>query len=123
LVGASNYISWKKRIHLNLIENKVMDHVKGSITKLAKEDSQALAKFMKGEVRAQRILIEPIKVPLIPCVSELDTSSEIYDNLVELFSVSNVGEAISLSQELYKLRISKEEGIASYFMRIYKIRY
>jgi len=42
--------------------------------------------------------------------------------LVELFSVSTVGEVISLRKELYKLRISKEEGIASYVMRISEIR-
>ena len=104
-----------------LIENEVMDHVKGSITSPAKEDAQALAKFMKGEVRAQRILIESIKDPLIPYVSKLDTSKEIYDKLVELFSISTSGEVISLRQELYKLKISKEEGIASYFMRIFEI--
>lgn len=82
MVGASNYLAWKKRIDVNLIENKVMDHVKGSITKPAKEDAQALAKFMKGEVRAPRILIESIKDSLTPYVSKLDTSKEIYDKLV-----------------------------------------
>jgi len=29
-----------------------MEHVKGSITKPREEDAQALAKYMKGEVRA-----------------------------------------------------------------------
>ena len=74
LVGASNYIAWKKRIDLDLIENKVMDHVKGSTTKLGEEDAQGLANYMKGEIRAQRILIESIKDPLIPYVSKLETS-------------------------------------------------
>ena len=52
LVGASNYLAWKKRNDLNLIKNEVIDHVKGSITKPSKEDAESLAKFMKGEVRA-----------------------------------------------------------------------
>jgi len=98
-----------------------MDHVKGSITKPTKEDVQTLAKFMKGQVRAQRILIESIKDPLIPYVSKLDTSKEIYDKLAELFSIITTREVISLRQEFYKLKISKE-GIASYFMRISEIR-
>ena len=98
---------------MSLIENEVMEHVKGCITKPRKEDAQALAKYMKGEFRAQRILIESIKDPLIPYVSKLETSKEIYDKLVELYSVSTVGEVISLRQELYKLKMSKEEGIAS----------
>ena len=73
-VGPSNYLAWKKRANLNLIENEVMEHVKGSITKPPKEDAQALARLMKGEVRAQRILIESIKDTLIPYVSKLETS-------------------------------------------------
>ena len=99
-----------------------MEHVKGFITKPRKEDAQALAKYMKGEVRAQRILIESIKDPLIPYVYKLETSKEIYDKLVELYSVSTAGEVISLRKELYKLKMSREDGITSYFMRISEIR-
>jgi len=33
-VGASNYLAWKKRTYLNLVENEVMGHVKRFITKL-----------------------------------------------------------------------------------------
>jgi len=122
LVGASKYLAWKKRKNLNLIENEViMEHVKGSITKPRKEDSQALAKCMEGEVRTQRILIESIKDPLIPYVSKLETSKEIYDKLVELYFVSTAREVISLRQELYKLKMSREDRIASYFMRISEI--
>ena len=46
LVGASNYLAWKKRTNLNLIENEVMEHVKRSITKPKEEDAQALDKYM-----------------------------------------------------------------------------
>jgi len=38
---------------------------------------------MKGEVRAQKILIESINGPFIPYVSKLKTSKEIYEKLVE----------------------------------------
>ena len=61
LVGAVNFLAWKKRTDLNLIENEVMDHIKGSITHTPKEDTQAHARFMKGEVIAHRILIQSIK--------------------------------------------------------------
>ena len=71
---------------------------------------------------AQMILIESIKDPLIPYISKVKTSKEIYDKLVEFYSVSIVGEVISLSPQLYKLKMSREDGIASYFMRISEIR-
>ena len=122
LVGASNYLALKKMTNLNLIENEVMEHVKGSITKPGKEYAQAPAKYMKREVRAQRILIESIKDPLISYVSKLETSKEIYDKLVELYSISIVEEVISLRQELYTLKISREDRIASYFMSISEIQ-
>jgi len=72
---------------------------------------------MKGEVRAQRILIESIKDSLISYVAKLKTSKEIYEKLVELFSLSTAGEIVSLRTELYKMKVSKEEGVASCLMR------
>jgi len=122
LVGTFNYLAWKKRIYLILIENEVIEYVKGSISKPPQEQSQALSKYMKGGIRAQRILIESIKDSLIPNVAKLKTSKEIYDKLVELFSVSIVGEIISLRTELYKMKVSKEEGVASYLMKVSQTR-
>ena len=74
LIGVSNFHAWNKRIDLNLIENEVMDYIKGSATRPSKEDTQAHAKYMKGDIRAQRILIESIKESLIPYVSKLESS-------------------------------------------------
>jgi len=51
----------------------------------------------------------------------LETSKEIYDKLVELFSVTTAGEVISLRNKVYKMKISKE-GIAPYFMKISEMR-
>ena len=56
---------------LYLKENEVLDYVKGSVTNFAKEQTQALVNYNKDETRAQRILIESIKDPLIPYVSKL----------------------------------------------------
>ena len=98
-------------LYLNLIEDEVMDYIEGSTIQPPKEDAPAHAKYMKGEIRAQRILIESIKDSLIPYVSKLKSAKQIYEKLVELFSVSTAREAISLRQELYKMKLSREEGI------------
>lgn len=78
---------------------------------------------MKGERRSQIILIESIKDSLSPFVAKLKTSKEIYDKLVELYSISTTGEIISLRTELYKMKVSKEEGVASYLMKVSQIKY
>ena len=57
LVGSSNFSAWKKRTYLNLIENEVMGYIEGSSIQPSKEDIQAHIKYMKGHIRAQRILI------------------------------------------------------------------
>ena len=98
LVGVVNFLAWNKRIDLNLIEDQVMDHIKGSITQPPKEGTQAHARYKKGEARAQRILIESIKDSIILYVSKLETSNAIYDKLVEFFFVSTAGEVICLRQ-------------------------
>lgn len=77
LVGSSNFLPWMKRTYLILIENEVVGHVKGSITKPLKEEAQALAKYMNGEIRVQKILLESIKDSLIPYVAKLEKSKDI----------------------------------------------
>ena len=121
LVGTTNFLAWKKMTDLLLKENELLDLIKGNITIPAKEQTQALAKYNTDETRAQRILIESIKNSLIPYVSKFETSKEICDKLIELFSISTAGEVISLRNDLYKMKISKE-GIAPYFMKISKMR-
>lgn len=122
LVGTANFLAWKNRTGLLLKENELLDYIKGSVSVPAKEQTQALAKYNKDEIRTQRILIESIKDALIPYVSKLEISKEIYDKLVELFSVSTVGEVISLRNDLYKMKMFKEEGIAPYFEKISEMR-
>lgn len=88
LAGSSNFLAWKKRIDFVLVENEFIEYVKGSIPKPSQGKAQALSKYMKGERRAQIILIESIKDSLIPYVAKFKKSKDMYENLVELFSVS-----------------------------------
>ena len=111
LVGISNFIAWKRRIDIVLEVNEVIDHVHGKVCKPSEE--WALSKYMERDLKAQKILKEYIKNPLISYVAELETSKEIYDKLVELFSESAIREIISLRFDLHKLKVSKDEGISS----------
>ena len=96
LVGLSNFNAWKKRTDLKLIENEVIGFIEGSTIQPPKEDILPYIKYMQGDIRARRILIESIKDSLIPYVSKLESSKEIYDKLVELFSKGSTKEIISL---------------------------
>jgi len=84
LVGISNFNKWTIRIDIVLKVNEVTDHVHGKVFKPTKE--QALSKYMERYLKAQNILKESIKGPLLSYVAKVETSKEIYDKLVEIFS-------------------------------------
>ena len=44
--------------------------------------TEELEKYKKGEVRAQRIIVESIKDHLVPFIADLKTCKAMYDKLV-----------------------------------------
>lgn len=68
---------------------------------------------MERDLKAQNILKESIKDPPISYVAELEISKEIYDKIIEIFSKRIIKNIISLRSDLYKLKVSKDEGISS----------
>lgn len=82
LVGSTKILAWKKRFDLILMENEDMEYVLDEVTQPDKEKNKELEIYNKGEVRAQRIIIESIKYHLAPIVFYLISYKDIYDKLV-----------------------------------------
>jgi hypothetical protein len=126
LDGASNFRAWKTRIDLILARNKVLDIVKGKIVKLEFEEGNekvpqnvaAMEKFKDSDINAMSIIVESIKYHLIPYISHLDASKKMYDALTNLFSVRNIGQVMSLKNELCDMKMNDDDIITSYFVRI-----
>lgn len=57
--------------------------------------------------------MKSMKGPLSSDIEGLETSKEIHDKLIELFSRDAIRKAISLRFDLHKLKVSKDEGISS----------
>jgi hypothetical protein len=130
LYGASNFRVWKTRIDLILAKNKVLDIVKGKIVKPEfeegkKKESQNVAsmeKFKDNAINVMSIIVESIKYHLIPYIFHLDSSNKMYDSLTNLFSVRNIGQVMSLKDELYDMKMNDDERITSYFVIISQLR-
>jgi hypothetical protein len=126
LDGASNFRAWKTRIKLILAKNKVLNIVKGKIMEPVFEEGKekepqniaVMAKFKDGEINAMSIIVESIKHHLIPYISHLDSLKKMYDALTNLFSVRNIGQVMSLKNELRDMKMNDEDIITSYFVRI-----
>jgi hypothetical protein len=125
LDGASNFRAWKTRIDLILAKNKVLDIVKGKIVKPEFEEGKekepqnvaAMEKFKDGDINAMSIIVDSIKDHLIPYISHLDSSKKMYDALTNLFSVRNIGQVMSLKNELRDMKMNDDDNITSYFVK------
>jgi hypothetical protein len=130
LDGASNFRAWKTRIDLILAKNKVLDIVKGKIVKPEFEEGEekepqnvaAMEKFKDVDINAMSIIVDSIKDHLIPYISHLDSSKKMYDALTNLFSVRNIGQVMSLKNELRDMKMNDDDNITSYFVRISQLR-
>jgi hypothetical protein len=126
LEGASNFRAWKTRIDLILAKNKVLDIVKGKIVEPQFEEGKEkepqnvaiMEKFKDSDTNAMSIIVDSIKDHLIPYISHL----EMYDALTNLFSVRNIGQVMSLKNELCDMKMNDDDSITSYLVRISQLR-
>jgi hypothetical protein len=68
------------------------------------------------------IILDSIKYHLIPYISHLDSSKNMYDALTNLFSFRNLGKVMSLKNELCDMKMDDDENITSYLLRISQLR-
>jgi hypothetical protein len=130
LDGASNFRAWKTGIDLILAKNKVLDIVKGKIMELEFEEVKekepqnvaVMEKFKDSDINAMSIIVDSVKDHLIPYISHLDSSKKMYDALTNLFSVRNIGQVMSLKNELRDMKMNDDDIITSYFVRISQLR-
>jgi hypothetical protein len=77
-----------------------------------------MEKFRDSDINSMSIIVESIKDHLIPYMSHLDSSKNMYDSLTNFFSVGNIGQVMSLKNELCDMKMNDDDSIASYFVRI-----
>jgi hypothetical protein len=121
LDGTSNFRVWKTRIDLILSKNKVLDIVKPEFEEGQEKEPQnvaAMEKFKDGDINSMSIIVDSIKDHLIPYISHLNSSNKMYDALTNLFSVRNIGQVMSLKNELHDMKMNDDDNITSYFVRI-----
>jgi hypothetical protein len=121
---------WKIRIDRILAKNKVLDILKGKIVEPVFEEGKekeplnvaVMENFKDGDINAMSIIVDSVKDLLIPYISHLDSSKKMYDALTNLFSVRNIGQVMSLKNELCDMKMNDDDNITSYFVRISQLR-
>jgi hypothetical protein len=131
LEGDSNFKAWKTRIDLILAKNKLLDIMKGKIVEPQFEEGKekepqnvvVMEKFKENGINVMSIIGDSVKYHLIPYISHLDSTKKIYDALTNLFSVRNIGQVMSLKNELCDMKMNDDDNITSYLVIISRLRY
>lgn len=117
----SDYHGWKMSLDLTL-EEKEVDSVQGKIPEPPSNATVVVkTKYNRVQVKAKNIIRDSIDKHLVAYISELKTSMEIYDRLVDMFKVSNANQILFLNNKLKDIKKGKDEDIQSYFLRIIEI--
>jgi hypothetical protein len=81
-----------------------------------------MEKFKDNDINAMSIIVDFVKDHLIPYISHFDSSKKMYDALTNLFSVRNIGQVMSVKNELHDMKMNDDDIITSYFVRISQLR-
>ena len=76
----------------------------------------------RNEARAERILIDSIKDHLVPHIAELNTATEMFDALVNLFESKTTSRKIALRHQLRYVSMPKSDSVATYLMRVSQLK-
>jgi regulator of replication initiation timing len=120
LEGETNFQDWKARVFLLLEENDLKEYVEEVVP--SPTHAVDLEFHKKREVKAKQVLVEFVKDHLIPHISKKTYSKEIYDALVGLYRNGNIGMKLHLKHQLQVVRMSSEETVVNYIMRITQIQ-
>lgn len=106
LDGDSNYNSWKPRVLMSLEENDILNFIEEKTP--GPSDDTKKDKWRKNDIKARKILLDSIKDNLIPHISKLKTTKEMFDVLKRLFENSSTSRVLSLRQQLQNVKMTKE---------------
>jgi hypothetical protein len=120
LNGASNFNSWKSRLLITLEESDLMKFVEEFVPKPANASEKT--RWKKNDAKARKIIIFSVKDHLIPHISPVKTTKEMFDALKKLFESKNTNRAITLKHQLQNIKMTKADIVATFFMKIVEIR-
>jgi len=79
-------------------------------------------KFKEDDIIAMSLIVELVRDHLIPYTTNHDTSKKMYDSLINIYTIKNVGQSMSLKNELWNMRMANDDTVHSYFIWISQIR-
>ena len=105
--------------YLVLEENDLSDYVQEEVAE--PEEEEAKVKYKKNLVRAKRIIADSVKDHLIPHISSMKTTKEMFDALSHLYEERNIYRKMPLRTQLKNAKMQNSKSIHAFFARISQI--
>jgi hypothetical protein len=74
------------------------------------------------EEKAQRIILDSVKDPLIPHLSEKKTTYDMWEALKNLFEAKNANQKMTLKDKMHDSKMDKGEDVASYLTHLAQVK-
>jgi hypothetical protein len=118
--GASNFSSWKSRLHVTLEEDDLLDVVTKTLPDTSTEVEKKIRK--EEDVKARKLIIYSVRDHLLPHIANLKIAYDMYEALKEMFESDNTLRALTLKSQLQSTKMMKGDTVAIFFMKILEIK-
>jgi hypothetical protein len=118
LKGASNFIPWKARITLILIENGLWEFANTIVT--PPMDPKEVEVHNQKDVKAERIILDVLNNHLIPHLSK-KLARDMHVALTNLFESSNANMNMVLRENIKDTKLIRSDTMKSYLTRITQV--
>ena len=119
---ASNFATCKVRFEIRADNNGVLEYIQGRMLELPKNASACLNnRYKKGESKEKKIIVDGLQDHLLAYVGNLIKYKDMYDNISDMYEISNLNDIITLKDQLKEMNMNKGEVVQSYNMRISRL--
>jgi hypothetical protein len=120
LDGTSNFRSWNSRLHITLEEDDLLRLIENTLPATTIDEEKV--EWKEDDVKARKIIIYLVRDHLLPHISTLKTTYEMYDAFKKMFERNNTNRALTLKHQLQNIKMMKVDTISTFFMKISDIR-
>jgi hypothetical protein len=89
-----NFSSWKSRLHITLEEDDLLRLIEKTLPAITTDEEKV--EWKANDVKARKIIIYSVRDHLLPRISTLKTTYEMYDALKTMFESNNTNKALTL---------------------------
>jgi hypothetical protein len=107
LDGSSNFSSWKSRLHITLEESDLLSLIEKTLPATTTDEEKV--EWKTDDVKARKIIIYSVRDHLLPRISTLKTTYEMYDALKKMFESNNTNRALTLKHQLQNIKMTKDD--------------